>query len=80
MPAASTTSESTDGCSYCHHTNHTVENCFALKMKEFYKQYNLPLDKKKFSKFGPFSNIATYESESAILDPNSLTSDSEFNI
>ena len=80
MPAASITSESTDGCSYCHRMNHTAENCYALKMKEFYEQHNPPLGKKKFSKSGPSGNVATYESGSAILDPNSLTSGSESDV
>ena len=36
-------SSETDECGYCHKTNHTKDDCYALKMKVFYEIYNPPL-------------------------------------
>ena len=80
-------SSQTDECGYCHKTNHTRDDCYALKMKIFYELHNPPLTSKKPkpSKFShPSGNIASYESgySTAFLDfePTKMSSDSPSDI
>lgn len=55
-----------DVCGFCNKPNHTKENCYSLKWKQFYELHNPPLGRK--SKSAPSGNVATYESGSAILN------------
>jgi Reverse transcriptase (RNA-dependent DNA polymerase)/gag-polypeptide of LTR copia-type/Integrase core domain/GAG-pre-integrase domain len=80
-------SSQTDECGYCHKTNHTRDDCHALKMKLFYELHNPPLTSKKPkpSKSSHSSgNVACYESgySTAVLDMESskMLSDSSSNI
>ena len=83
----SPSSSQTDECGYCHKTNHTRDDCHALKMKLFYELYNPPLTSKKPkpSKSSlPTGNVACYESgySTAVLNIESpkVSSDSPSDI
>jgi hypothetical protein len=67
----------TDECGYSYKTNHTRDDCHALKMKLFYELYNPPLTSKKpkpSKSSHPTGNVACYESgySTAVLDIESL--------
>ena len=76
-PSSVVTPTPGSGCDYCHKTNHTVENCYALKYKEFYERHNPPLYSKKNSKRNgtppSVGTIATYESGYASAKRPALT-------
>src|SRR5271154_2031525 len=74
-----------DECGYCHRTGHNRDNCYALKMKQFYELHNPPLASKKSQPSkgmtSPSGNIATYESGYSTLiesepTPSAMASDS----
>ena len=69
-------------CTYCRRTGHIKDNCYHLKMKEFYELHNPPLINKKGGPSGnmnnaqsskPAGHIAMYESSYSVNESSNAT-------